>query len=391
VKRVVTLPADAEANAFAERAKRSGADLLELRDDLTPGADVAALAARLPVLLALRGGPGFPPAARKLAVVDGPDGALVSWHAPQPLTPDAAEREWAQRPVPTGALVKHVEPIGEVHDASRLFETQRRLIARFGADRVTVLATGACALPFRAVLAQHNALDFCALDGASASAPGQRLLRDAVRADAASGPRFALIGHRIEKARSPWAHPPPFDRWDLPPGAPVRALIDALAPHYRGFAITSPFKRAFGPDAINTLARHGSGWRSTNTDIDGARVVLAHHGVRQFTVLGNGGAAWAMRAASLCAEALHSPTVVTAHEAAGQRLRGDVVWTWPEHLPTPRGLSLSGARVLVITYGATAQRLARRIRALGGEPILTGARWFAAQARAQRRFWQEAS
>jgi hypothetical protein len=386
MKRVVTLPAGVDALAFAERAKRSGADLLELRDDLTPGADVAALAAKLPMLLALRGGPGFSAAARKLGVVDGPDGAIVSWHAPQPLAPEAAEREWAQRAVPTGAFVKHVEPLGEVHEAARLFETQRRLIARFGPGRVTVLATGACALPFRAVLAQHNALDFCALDGASASAPGQRLLRDAVRADRVIGPRFALIGHRIEKARSPWAHPPPFDRWDLPPGAPVRALIDALAPHYRGFAITSPFKRAFGPEAINTLARHGNDWRSTNTDVDGARAVLAHHGVRHFTVLGNGGAAWALRTA-----AVQAPALITAREAAGQHVGGDVVWTWPEHLPTPARLSLTGARVLVITYGAAAQRLARRIHALGGEPVLTGARWFAAQARAQRHFWQEAS
>ena len=61
--------------------------------------------------------------------------------------------------VPAGVLIKHVEPLGELGDAGRLLETQARLIARFGATRVTVLATGVLALPFRAVLARRNALD----------------------------------------------------------------------------------------------------------------------------------------------------------------------------------------------------------------------------------------
>jgi len=64
---------------------------------------------------------------------------------------------------------------------------------------VTVLATGPLALPFRAVLARKNALDYLALEPASARR-SQRLLVDAVRearAGMPEGPRLGIIGHQI--------------------------------------------------------------------------------------------------------------------------------------------------------------------------------------------------
>jgi hypothetical protein len=379
--RVVTLPPDGDALAFALRARRSGADLLEVRDDLRDE-PLDALAKEMPLLLAHRGGRGFKTAAQWVdaPLGSGLDATIWSHHAEQTLTPEAAEALWAK--VPAGVHIKHVEPAGP-----HLLETQRRLIARHG-RRVTVLGVGPLALPWRAVLAEHNALDYLALENATAAAAGQRLLRDAVRGG--TGARLALIGHRIEHARSPWAHPPPFDRWDLPPDAPVGALVDALKPHYRGFAVTAPFKQALAAHvgakqrAINTLVRRPDGWLGANTDVDGARAVLERHGVTAFTLLGDGGAAWALRAA-----AKTLPTVVKW--AAARHVRGDSVWTWPAQLDAPEGLKLDGARVLIIAYGAGGHRIAEHVRRLGGTPVRAGARWFAAQARAQRRLWMEAS
>ena len=393
--RVVTLPRGADALAFATRARAMGADALEVRDDLTERFDAAALAKVLPLLLAHRGGSGFTAEARRLARWEDSDlGPIVSRHFETPLAPGDAEAFWASR---SAQLIKHVEP----EPGPRLLETQRRLIARFGAGRVTVLGVGPYALPWRAVLARRNAFDYLALDAESASALGQRLLADAVRADPADGPRLAIIGHRISGSRSPRVHEQPFDRWDLPPDAPVAELVEQLREHYRGFAITSPFKRSFrvaaveelplsptrgegAPFAVNTLVRRGDGWLGANTDVDGARAVIERYHLGAFTALGDGGATWALK------QAARGPvTVVRAREA--RPVTGDVFWTWPEHLPTPPGLRLDGARVLVIVYGAAAKRLAARIVQLGGTPVRAGAAWFVAQARAQRRLWNGTS
>jgi len=366
--RVVTLPRGADPETFARRAKRLGADLLEVRDDLTQHHDLQTV---LPLMHTHRGTDEHS---------ETPSGRIASAHFDRPLTPDEAARHWAEC---SARFIKHVEPLGDPLSGARLLETQRRLIARFGEGRVTVLATGACALPWRAVLARRNAFDFLALDAGSASAVGQRLLTDAARADAATGPRLAIIGHRIAHARSPRIHPQPFDRWDLPPDAPVRGLVDALREHYRGFAITAPFKRSFGGDgAVNTLVRTPGGWAAYNTDVDGARAVVKRFGVKAFTVLGDGGAAWALRKAG-------AHTVLKAAEA--RSVTGDVFWTWPEHVTPPPHLRLDGARVFVIAYGAPAARIANRIAQLGGTPVRAGHVWFVAQARAQRRLWSEAS
>jgi hypothetical protein len=83
------------------------------------------------------------------------------------------------RGTPAGVHVKHVEPLGALSETGRLLETQAALRGVFG-ERVTVLATGPLALPFRAVLAESNALDYLAVDGTWSAAPGQRLLDDAL-------------------------------------------------------------------------------------------------------------------------------------------------------------------------------------------------------------------
>ncbi len=398
-RRVVTLPPGAPPLDWARRASAAGAELLEVRTDLTPpDADLAGAAAVLPLLVAERGAP-LPSAWRALAsLLDGAGGALHSWHAEAPVSPDEALAHW--RDVPPGAQVKHVEPLGDVRDAGRLYETQRRLRARFGADAVTVLATGPCAGPIRALLALDNALDYLALDGGFAAAPGQRLLADAVRASRGArvdprARRLGILGAPLAHSRSPRVHAQPFDRLELPPDADVAALLEVLRPHYRGFAVTAPFKQpvaaAVGArrPAVNTLVRGEAGYEGFNTDVEGAVATLsaltARTLERRVTALGDGGATHAL--AEAAAPMGLGLTVMTRATAGPVTTRG-AVWTWPAPLGAPAGLRLDGVIVAVIAYGAPARAIAATVRALGGTPLRLGPRWFIAQARRQRALWE---
>ena len=415
---IVTLPPaarGADALAFAREAKRSGADLLEIRTDLhgALGADPAVLADVLPLVLARRGPPvpeawaavarfldvdvsAVEPPERWLSSPSGSEVLLASYHAPAPLEPRVAERFWSSARVPEGGWVKHVEPLGRPSEGHRLLETQERLGRRFDRQRVTVLAMGPLALPFRAILSARNALEYVAASPTWSAAVGQRLLDDARRGRRAlaPSPRLGILGARIAGSWSPRIHHQPFDRIDLPEEAPIAELLEALHPHYRGFAVTSPFKhaaaRAAGSelDAVNTLVRQRSGWRSGNTDVDGALAALEELAAPRVTVLGGGGASVALELAA------HRLGVqVELHRAAdGPRtFSGACVWTWPPHVAAPAGLGFDDARVAVIAYGRAGAAVTREIRARGGSPVRLGPRWFVAQARAQRRLWEEAS
>ncbi len=409
--KVVTVPPrldDERALEFARRARTAGADVLEVRTDLADTAmNLRPLSDVLPLLVSERGTPlprAWLDVARFADVEVGTRAPptrerdrgglrpLLSHHAGAPLTTAAAVSFWRSQEVPAHALVKHVEPLGEPGTASRLLETQRALGELFGRERVTVLGMGPFALPFRAVLAAHNALDYLALESGFAAAPGQRLLADAVRADraAAPSPRLGILGTHIAGSRSPRIHPPPFDRIDLPEDADPAPLVQSLTPWYRGFAVTRPFKRRIAEwlggedEAVNTLYLRAGQWRGTNTDVAGARAVLEALREREVTVLGGGGVAPALeRAARELDVALR---IVRRAEAEGLHLQGAVVWTWPPELEAP-ALSLEGARVAVISYGAAGRTVAGQIRARGGEPMMLGARWFIRQARVQRALW----
>ncbi len=406
--RVVTLPPDlhgAEALPFAQRARARGAQLLELRTDLhRPGdVDVEALARVLPLIVSERGRPVTASWLEVARLVDLPvEGALhgagsrllASHHAERPLSTTEALALWSA-PLPAGAQLKHVEPLGDVARLPELLQTPQALCERFGAARVTVLAMGALALPARAVLAGQNALDYVAVGAGWSAAAGQRLLEDAVRAArAATSLRRGILGTGIAHSRSPRIHLQPFDRIDLPDDAPVEALVDALRPHYAGFAVTSPFKlriaRHVGSPlaAVNTLVRRGSGWEAFNTDVDGARAVLQRLAERELFVLGDGGASAALRA---CAADEGVALRVLRRSEVGAPLRGGGVWTWPERVEPPTGLRFEGARVAVIAYGAPGRRIAAEIRRRGGTPVPLGAAWFIAQARRQRSLWETAT
>lgn len=407
-RRIVTLPpafSYAEACAFAADVRRRGAALLELRTDLhPPGLDPRPLAAQLPLLVAERAGRAIPRRWKDAAeLIDGEleapgalDATLLSHHAERPLAPDEALHRWERAPLGRAAALKHIEPAGAPGTVDRLLETRTRLQRAFPGHAITVLPMGPLALPFRAVMAAGNALDYLAASGAWASAPGQRLLDDAVRAargEPSPRGRLGILGTGIGGSRSPRIHAPPFDRIDLPEEAPIAELLAALRPHYRGFAVTSPFKAAAAKasgatlPAVNTLLRTADGYRGENTDVAGARVVFERLGP-EVTVLGDGGATTALR---LAAAESGTRLTVLRRDDVGRPVSGDVVWTWPDRIPPPAALRFQRARVAVIAYGAAARRLRDVIRGRGGEPVLLGAPWFVAQARAQRLFWEQAA
>lgn len=402
-RRVVTLPPDVHPVEFAWAARHQGADLLEVRTDLTPlELDLALLARALPLLVAERAGVVAPAAwRRQAALLDADEGTVRSRHATQPLSTVEALGLWER--VPEGVQVKHVEPLGPLGDAPRLFETQRQLQARHGAGRVTVLATGALALPFRALLAEQNALDYLALSPTWSAAVGQRLLADAVRCTrrARSHPlegRLGILGHALAHSRSPRLHAQPFDRLDVPPDTDVGALLAALRPHYRGFAVTNPFKKATAraidarAEAVNTLVRAPQGWRSFNSDVAGAKAALERltslARSRTVTVLGDGGVSSALRAAG------DELGLVLAFKRRGDVAgveRGALLWTWPAPVEPPAGLRFEAAHVGVIAYGGPARTIASKVRALGGIVVRLGPRWFITQAREQRTAWESAT
>lgn len=403
-RRVVTLPPQRAPEDFARGAREEGAELLEIRSDLiAPETELRGAARVLPLLVSQRTDEVPAPWLDLATLVDRPlerggGGSFVSFHAETPLSPEAAMALWEA--VPPGCFVKHIEPLGPLDSAERLFATRRALVARFGASRVTVLPMGAAALPFRAVLASQNALDFVAVDAGFAAAPGQRLLRDAVREARRPGrdperARLGILGHHIAHSMSPRIHRAPFDRIDVDPQAvEVGALLRALAPHYSGFAVTNPYKRlvakAVGSErpAVNTLVRREGGWASFNSDVEGARAVLEALGEGPVTVLGEGGVADALVEAAGSRWPL---AFVRRSQVPSAPVRGRAVWTWPAQLEAPEGLRFEDASVAVIAYGAPGLAIARKVRELGGRPVRLGPRWFIAQARRQRQLWESAT
>jgi shikimate kinase len=406
-RRVATLPPLADAANFEARAIEAGADVLEIRQDLIDPSKPLALGQTMSALVSKRTPqPLLAHWISRASLIDIPLGevapsgvhVLFSLHTEAPLTPEEALARWKH--LPSGTQVKHIEPLGDLETAGRLFETQRRLIEHFGSHQVTVLPMGPLALPFRAMLAPSNALDYVALDEQFAAAPGQRFLQDARReARAAPSPRqsatqrLGILGTPIHHSRSPRIHAQPFDRLDMPSEVDLKTLLKVLHPHYRGFAVTMPFKKlaakAIGhSETLNTLVRTPDGYRGLNTDVDGAVAVLKKLNMKSVTILGTGGASDAVKAA---ADFLHINAFSVRHKEVRSPCEGDIVWTWPATLAPPPHLQLKNARVAIIAYGESAKKIAETVRYLGGEPLRVGPLWLIAQARKQQQVWKDAT
>lgn len=404
-RRVVTAPPGVDVLKFAWRTRHLGADVLELRTDVTPlTLDLRPIIRALPVLVAERG-PSIPEAwahAAELVDVELSTQAghavanLRSFHAQRALGTTEALQHWAH--VPVGSKIKHVEPLEHLARAKVLLETQAALIEKFGEGQVTVLTTGPLALPARAQLAVRNELDYLAVDATWVAASGQRLLVDATREARRSTKtqvgRLGILGAAVAHSRSPRIHPQPFDRIELPEQVDIAEVLSVLHVSHRGLAVTNPFKKrvaqAVGASeaAVNTLVRRGEGWAAANTDSAGAAAVLKVLGANEVTVLGDGGATEALRMAAQ--QAGVTLMLLTHKTTFTTPVTGAVVWTWPASVEAPAGLRFWRAQVAVIAYGPPAKEIAQRIRKLEGTPRLLGPKWFIAQARRQRALWEQA-
>jgi 3-dehydroquinate dehydratase len=187
-KLVVTLPRDAEPLAFAREAEEIGADLLEIRDDLTPEVDIRQLAEVLPILAARRTEQPLTDSWIEYADIIDEDislppqdidvpNVMLSMHADRPLDVEPSIQLW-RTVTRKGEAIKHVEPF-EPDCETRLMRLQQALHGFV--SHVTVLAMGHGAEEVRRKLSYGNYLQYCALDEKSASAPGQPLLIDEVR------------------------------------------------------------------------------------------------------------------------------------------------------------------------------------------------------------------
>ena len=399
-RRIVTLPSKTDVATFVNSAVKCGADMIEVRTDLTgPEIDLVLAGRALPLLIAERklSIPDQWKSIASLTDVETPDtaGTMISHHAHSEMSTHAAVAHW--RMLPPGKHLKHVEPVTSVADALRLLETQQQLINAHGPHRVTVLATGGYALPIRALLSDRNAFEYAALSEEARSAEGQRLLRDVVREHRHApieSARLGILGAVTRFSNSPRLHDQPFDRIELPPKADFKAFITALRPWYRGFAVTAPFKeiaaRAIDSalPAINTLVRTPEGWRGVNTDISGAQLALTLINVRHVTVLGTGGVRSSLQTA---ADAQSISLQFVKREHCARVFTGTLMWTWPASVEAPVGMRFENARVGIIAYGIPGRIIRQRIEALGGTPVLLGLKWFLTQAREQRLLWRSAS
>ncbi|QDU84379.1 Shikimate 5-dehydrogenase-like protein [Planctomycetes bacterium Pla163] len=271
---IVTLPkrcADDPA-AFTRAAQAAGADLVEVRGDLTPG--LAPFDAALPLVLSPRGGDLGALLARGAAWIDQEPheprlhcpGArrIASWHdhTGTPALDELLRRGREARGVEGVELVKLATHAASARDLEILREVRIRLSLEGAA---TVLAMGPFAEHARVLSPWTNAFTYATLEDADAAAPGQLTVARHLELSGESPPQvFGLLGGSEACQRS--ASPAFFRALFRAHGrhaAYVRfPSIDAeedLAALERlgvaGLSVTAPHKRAA---AAFVRARHGT-------------------------------------------------------------------------------------------------------------------------------------
>ncbi|MEZ6195101.1 MAG: type I 3-dehydroquinate dehydratase [Planctomycetota bacterium] len=396
---VVTLPASRsdDAEAFAEEARIRGADLLEVRGDLTPEPRLADSA--LPILYAPRG-----------AVSEWAAGRLFPWL-------DLEDREWAgdlrgERLIRSFHDHERTPSFGELEDRARdLWEQGADLVkiatrvqrpldllvldnlreSTRATGPATVLGMGPGAALDRWRSPWTNELTYCFLAGHEASAEGQIPLEEYRRLEGEEPPRFfGILGGPGLRTLSPAIHHLLFARH----GLRARYLVfetSELAETWRvldrlgvdGFSVTAPFKReildhlgrledlAARTASVNTCVRERGLWVGYQRDAVGlVRGYPFLSSVRRALIVGSGGVVPAV------VEALRQSGVTSidllARDENGRRrlarelgLEDDelsrlprrsadlVVWSVPVDLPElALPAAAPGARFLDLRYGS---------------------------------------
>lgn len=318
---VVTLPPSAQKNprAFALKAKKEGAQVLEIRGDLTP--HVKPFDSALPILRSPRGEPigSFRPTFVDLERSElsrhrralGRAKLILSFHHYE-KTPTffrlkgivlrlRREKPWA---VKIATMVRTPTDLVTLDKLQRWMKRQK--------IRSIVLGMGPLAHLSRITSPLRNILTYTVLDGTDASAPGQLPLSVYhLIADIREPSLFGILGGpHITASLSPLIHNTLFARHGIDAlysSFPVEHFAPAMKALKElgidGLSVTAPFKRdayetADHPEPVcmtlgvaNTLVRRGRSWKAFNTDWYG---IL--HGypelktAKRIVILGAGGA-----------------------------------------------------------------------------------------------------
>lgn len=293
---VVTLPKDLARDplTFAKQAKKAGADLLEVRGDITPS--VPAFESPLPLIVTPRGHYELLESlSARYVDLDHKEecqmphkvSVIRSFHDFE-KTPSLKELDacFQSLHAQKADIVKIATKVRSFRDIVTLSELQQR---RDGRKQHVILGMGPRAHLLRLLSPLRNALTYTYLEEGQQSAPGQLPLDFYRYTRHVRNPAiFGLIGGTDIVSLSPLIHNALFDR----------AGIDALYALFltedlhdvfenaetlgiRGFSVTMPFKQdvmgfvseldplAKDLETINTVVRGDKGWKGYCTDVTG--------------------------------------------------------------------------------------------------------------------------
>ncbi|MFT7618832.1 MAG: shikimate 5-dehydrogenase [Planctomycetota bacterium] len=318
---VVTLPKNRahDAATFSRHAQKAGANLLEIRGDLTP--DLPKFESSLPLLLSPRG----------LSLDRLPDDAPafidLEWNEQQDIPSEATMLIRSLHDYEKTPRFEELLPLVASMFASKPHVTCLKVATRIrrAADLLTlkriyeafapimpicVLGMGELAWPNRILSPWVNPLSYVALDESERSAPGQLLLRDSVSLFHAHSPAlFAVLGGKGLKSLSPKIHNNLFKNHHVDGyygSWPTDHLVEdfeSLAEFgLVGFSVTSPHKitmrskmdridaSATALPSVNTCVKEGEEWVGYQTDAEG--IVNGYpefEGIKSVAIVGSGG------------------------------------------------------------------------------------------------------
>lgn len=293
---VVTLPASAskDPKAFTLKAKRAGADILEIRGDLTPR--IKPFNSPLPLLLAPRGHamPMFEPSYIDFEFSELPprredsntSKLIVSFHD-YTKTPSLSflKRKVEKMGIKNPWAVKIATLVRTYKELEILFALQDWLKEKH--IRSIVLGMGEKAHLNRVISPLRNACTYASLDGEVRSADGQLPLSFYKLIKNKKNPKiFGILGGpHITASKSPLIHNALLSRYKIDavyssfPSENFSSAIQSLEKiGIHGLSVTAPFKydaykiSKVKDDSVqslrvaNTLMRSGNAWSGFNTD-----------------------------------------------------------------------------------------------------------------------------
>ena len=315
---VVTLPASArkDPRAFSQRARTAGAQILEIRGDLTP--DLQPFDSALPLLASPRSRDQTMP--RRLSAdyvdleldeeADLPDDfTLIRSVHRHDAMPELDEMEKIMRELLETEcdIVKIAITIRSYDDLRRL-EELRMMISPL--KRQIVLGMGPMAHRNRMLSPLMNALTYTFLDDGEQAAPGQVPLSMYRLTANCSAPKiYGLVGGmECVKSLSPLIHNTLFQRHEIDAMYvlyPTESLEDfsrsATLQKNQGLSITAPWKKdimqyaeSLDPltkklGSMNTGIKKDGQWTGYNTDVMGIEKGYDWSSVKSVAILGSGG------------------------------------------------------------------------------------------------------